>query len=166
MILATFDGRSAEPGGMSSTDPIFLDISSTATVLIGGRGQENERDRIGLKGHCGKSRALPAVHVSTITYEPGFLLLMDQYVISLMNKYISISTAGTYRRYWRDLGKNCALAKKLPRYVSCLSPPTFSLPPQKKLYLPLPPNGTDNRRPSPLEESFIRTRIPHSENER
>ena len=59
---------------------------------------------------------------------------MDQYVISLMNKYISISPAGAYRRYWRDLSKNHALADKSPCYVSRLSPPTFSLPP--KIYPP------------------------------
>ena len=53
--------------------------------------------------HCGNSRALPAVRISTIVCELGFLLLMDQYAFSLKNKYMRISTTDTYRRYWRDL---------------------------------------------------------------
>ena len=54
-------------------------------------------------GHCGNLRALPAVRISTIVCELGFLLLMDQYAFSLKNKYMRISTTDTYCRYWRDL---------------------------------------------------------------
>ena len=71
----------------------------------------------------------------TIAYEPEFLLLTHQYVFSLMNKYIGISTTGAYCRYWRDFARNYALADKFPRYVSLFSidllrfPLVYSTPP-------------------------------------